>query len=77
MHSDRRADHQPVLVAGGAGVRRGVAADHEDQRSRVEGLVEAVRAAHSYEVPEITAVPIVAGLPDYLAWIDAETSPRA
>jgi periplasmic divalent cation tolerance protein len=31
-----------------------------------------VRALHSYETPEIVAVPIVAGSAAYLAWIDAE-----
>jgi periplasmic divalent cation tolerance protein len=31
-----------------------------------------VRTLHSYETPEIVAVPIVAGSPAYLAWIDAE-----
>jgi periplasmic divalent cation tolerance protein len=35
---------------------------------------QAVRAAHSYETPEIIAVPIVAGLPAYLEWIDQETA---
>ena len=33
----------------------------------------AIRARHPYELPEIVAVPIVDGLSDYLAWIDAET----
>jgi uncharacterized protein involved in tolerance to divalent cations len=36
-------------------------------------LFEAVRAkireVHSYETPEIIAVPVTAGDPDYLAWI--------
>jgi len=31
---------------------------------------EAIRAAHSYEEPEIVAMPIVAGSPGYLAWIE-------
>jgi periplasmic divalent cation tolerance protein len=26
--------------------------------------------AHTYEVPEVVAVPIVAGAPNYLAWLD-------
>lgn len=39
------------------------------------GAVEAaIRAAHPYEVPEIVAVPIAHGLPDYLDWIAAETA---
>ena len=41
----------------------------------VTPLVDALRAAHSYEVPEIIATPIVAGDADYLAWIAAETRP--
>lgn len=34
----------------------------------------AIREAHSYEVPEILAVPVVAGWPAYLDWVDAETA---
>jgi periplasmic divalent cation tolerance protein len=34
---------------------------------------EAIRGRHPYELPEIVAVPITDGLPDYLDWIDAET----
>lgn len=34
-------------------------------------LVKAVKAAHSYSVPEIIALPIVAGSPDYLKWVNA------
>ena len=33
-----------------------------------------VRELHSYEVPEITAFPLANGLPEYLAWVAAETS---
>jgi periplasmic divalent cation tolerance protein len=32
-------------------------------------LRDAIRGMHSYEVPEIVAVPIVAGLDEYLGWI--------
>ena len=35
----------------------------------------AIRALHSYEVPEIIAVPIDRGLPEYLDWILVETTP--
>ena len=38
-------------------------------------LETAIRAAHPYELPEIIALPVVAGLPSYLHWIVAETSP--
>lgn len=30
---------------------------------------EALRALHPYELPEIIAVPVSAGLPAYLAWL--------
>ena len=36
----------------------------------VERAMMAIKAAHSYETPEIIAVPIASGLPEYLAWID-------
>lgn len=30
-------------------------------------------ASHSYEVPEIIALPIIAGSPDYLNWLKEQT----
>lgn len=39
--------------------------------ARVERLV---REHHPYELPEVVAVPIVHGLPAYLAWVAVETS---
>jgi periplasmic divalent cation tolerance protein len=38
-------------------------------RRRWPKLRDAIRRAHSYEVPEIVALPIVAGLDAYLGWI--------
>ncbi len=35
-------------------------------------VVDLVKSAHSYEVPEIIALPIVAGNKDYLEWLDRE-----
>lgn len=35
-------------------------------------LEEALRAIHPYDVPEIVAVPIVAGHADYLNWLNQE-----
>ena len=37
-------------------------------------LAAALRAEHPYEVPEIIAVPITHGLPDYLAWLRSNVS---
>ena len=42
--------------------------------ARLDTLTELVRELHPYDVPEITAVPIIAGLGDYLDWIRAETA---
>ena len=36
-------------------------------------LVPAVKAVHPYQVPEIIALPVVLGSPDYLDWIDSVT----
>lgn len=40
---------------------------------RYAELEKAIRAAHPYELPEIVAVPIERGLPEYLTWIAAQT----
>ncbi|WP_328807607.1 divalent-cation tolerance protein CutA [Nonomuraea antri] len=40
--------------------------------ARFDELAARVREVHSYDVPEIIAVPVVAGSADYLAWIDRE-----
>ncbi len=34
-------------------------------------IVELVKRTHSYEVPEIIALPIVTGSEDYLKWLDS------
>lgn len=41
--------------------------------ARYAALEAAIRAQHPYELPEVIALPIAQGLPDYLAWISAET----
>ena len=43
------------------------------RRSKLGEVIEAVRAVHSYDVPCIVALPILAGHQDYLKWIAAET----
>ena len=40
--------------------------------SLLPDIVKAVKKIHSYSVPEIIALPIVGGNPDYLDWIDSE-----
>jgi periplasmic divalent cation tolerance protein len=44
-------------------------------RERLPEIQEAIRALHPYEVPEILAIPVVAGLPAYLRWVVDETQP--
>ncbi len=43
-------------------------------RTHYHKVEQCVRECHPYALPEIIALPIVAGLPDYLAWIATETS---
>jgi len=38
--------------------------------SLLPDVVSIVKEVHSYEVPEVVAVPIVGGNPDYLRWMD-------
>jgi periplasmic divalent cation tolerance protein len=42
---------------------------------RYQALAEFLTERHSYDEPEIVAMPIVAGSPAYLGWIDEETRP--
>jgi periplasmic divalent cation tolerance protein len=44
-------------------------------RDRYPAIEEALRQLHPYTVPEIIAVPVVAGLATYLRWVDEETTP--
>lgn len=41
---------------------------------RYAALEAAIRVRHPYELPEIIAVPIARGLPEYLGWVIAETA---
>lgn len=41
--------------------------------ARYPALETRLAALHPYEVPEIIALPIAAGLPAYLNWLAAET----
>jgi len=38
-----------------------------------KNVEEEVKSLHSYEVPEIIALPIISGSKDYLYWVDSET----
>ena len=53
-----QADEVPVLI--------------KTTRARYAELEAALRELHPYEVPEIIALPLTAGLPAYLDWVGAE-----
>jgi len=53
------ADEVPLLI--------------KTSETRYAAVEEAIRARHPYATPEIIAVPVVHGLPGYLAWVAAET----
>lgn len=42
-------------------------------RKKADAVISAVRRMHSYEVPEVIVLPIIAGSAPYLAWVAAET----
>lgn len=46
-------------------------------RAGYAALEAAVRVVHPYELPEIIAVPVTAGLPAYLQWVADETGGRS
>ena len=41
----------------------------KSSRARFDALREAIEKLHSYAVPEVLALPIVAGAPNYLTWL--------
>jgi periplasmic divalent cation tolerance protein len=44
---------------------------------RFAELTAAIRASHPYDLPEVIALEIATGLPEYLAWVTGETAPSA
>jgi len=40
-------------------------------KDRYQAIETTIRDHHPYELPEIIAVPIECGLPEYLKWIDS------
>ncbi|MFA6564349.1 MAG: divalent-cation tolerance protein CutA [Verrucomicrobiia bacterium] len=44
------------------------------RRNRFRAVERAVKQLHSYQVPEIIALPLAAGQADYLRWIDDSLS---
>lgn len=44
--------------------------------SLLDEIVGLVKEVHSYDVPEVIALPIIGGNPDYLEWIGKELQER-
>jgi periplasmic divalent cation tolerance protein len=42
----------------------------KSKRALLPRIIKLIKSKHSYEVPEIIALPIISGNPDYLRWID-------
>ena len=57
---DEQATEYPVLI--------------KSTRERYPELERAIRERHPYSLPEIIAWPVERGLPEYLAWVEQETS---
>lgn len=45
-------------------------------RRNVDLVTARILELHSYDVPAVVAVPIEAGNPDYLAWVERESTVR-
>ena len=45
------------------------------RRDLFERVAAAIRTVHSYETPELIALPVVAGSAEYLEWMDRELAP--
>ncbi len=43
-------------------------------RRRYGALEERIRQRHPYDLPEVIALPVLAGLEPYLAWVRSETA---
>jgi periplasmic divalent cation tolerance protein len=44
----------------------------KSSRARFGELRAALEKAHSYEVPEVLALPVVEGAPNYLSWLESQ-----
>ena len=39
-----------------------------------QAAIEEIRTHHTYDLPEIISLPVTSGLPDYLEWVNKESS---
>ncbi len=45
------------------------------REDKLDAIISRVKELHSYDVPEIIAIPIIGGSKDYLDWVDNNTKP--
>jgi len=45
----------------------------KSSKARYSELEKAIKAMHTYEIPEIIALPVKEGLDQYLRWVQTET----
>jgi len=43
------------------------------RQALLDDVADAIREIHPYDVPEIVAIPIVAGSREYLVWLEEQT----
>jgi periplasmic divalent cation tolerance protein len=46
----------------------------KSRAGRLDAIIARVKALHSYELPEIIALPVAGGNPAYLDWLHEETA---
>ena len=46
----------------------------KSSKDKFDAIRATIRRLHSYDVPEIIAVPVIEGDPDYLAWLHSSIS---
>jgi len=45
--------------------------------SKIDDLITFIKSEHPYDIPEIIAMPVAEGLPDYVNWVIEETGKTA
>ena len=58
------SEHESLLIA-------------KTKASLLTEIIKLVKSVHSYEVPEVIALPVIGGSEDYLNWIDSELETSA
>jgi len=64
----------PSIAGAGASTTIGRYEWRCTRSSLVPAIIDRTRRDHPYEVPCVLALPVVAGNPDYLAWVVQETT---